>query len=129
MDAYEREEYKLNRKQQADKEYFLNLRSDSCENCEHLKREDLYCQFYHVKLFVQDGVIIPHAFCDEDVAQEISYGNDEPRQLRVKYTGNSCVSLTNGKEYEVLAIEDGWYRIIDDTGEDYLFSPDELKGV
>lgn len=46
--------------------------------------------------------------------------------MRVKYTGKSDVSLTNGKLYEVMAIEMSWYRIIDDTGEDYLFSPDEF---
>lgn len=31
------------------------------------------------------------------------------------------LSLTNGKEYEVLSIERGWYRIVDNTGEDYLY--------
>jgi len=30
-------------------------------------------------------------------------------------------SLTIGKVYEVLAVEHGMYRIIDDTGDDYLF--------
>lgn len=46
--------------------------------------------------------------------------------MKVRYTGKSCVSLTSGKEYEVLAIERGWYRITDDTDEDYLFSPDNF---
>ena len=49
--------------------------------------------------------------------------------MKVKYTGNSCVSLTHGKAYEVLAIENGWFRIIDDTDEDYLFPPDEFEPV
>jgi hypothetical protein len=30
-------------------------------------------------------------------------------------------SLTIDKVYEVLAVEHGMYRIVDDTGEDYLF--------
>ena len=47
--------------------------------------------------------------------------------MKVKYTGNSCVSLTHGKEYEVLTIENGWFRIIDDTDEDYLFPPDTFE--
>ena len=44
----------------------------------------------------------------------------------VKYNGRDCVSLTHGKEYEVLAIENGWFRIMDDTDEDYLFPPDDF---
>ena len=47
----------------------------------------------------------------------------------VKYTGSSCVSLTTGKDYVVLAIEHGWLKIIDDTGDDYLFSPDEFEVI
>ena len=54
-------------------------------------------------------------------------GNIKDHMMKVKYTGNSCVSLTRGKEYEVLAIENGWFRIIDDTGEDYLFPPEEFE--
>lgn len=49
--------------------------------------------------------------------------------MKVKYTGKSDVSLTNGKLYKVIAIEDSWYRIIDNTDEDYLFSPDEFVVV
>ena len=45
----------------------------------------------------------------------------------------SLISLTVGKVYDVLRIERGWYRIVDDTDEDYLYptslfevvSPDE----
>ena len=32
--------------------------------------------------------------------------------------------LTNGKIYEVLSVEKGWYRIVDDSGEDYLYPPE-----
>ncbi len=39
------------------------------------------------------------------------------------------VSLTVGKSYEVLSVERGWYRILDDTGEDYLFPPDLFEDV
>ena len=35
--------------------------------------------------------------------------------MKVKYIRKSDVSLTNGKIYEVLAIERGLYRIVDDT--------------
>lgn len=44
--------------------------------------------------------------------------------MKVKYIGESfgVEGLTNGKIYEVIAIEDGMLRIIDDSGEDYLYS-------
>jgi len=33
--------------------------------------------------------------------------------------------FTKGKMYEVLSItENGWYRIVDDTDESYLYPPD-----
>ena len=35
--------------------------------------------------------------------------------MKVKYIGPTCVSLINGKEYDVLAIEKTCYRIIDET--------------
>lgn len=44
--------------------------------------------------------------------------------MKIKYNGETCVSLENGKVYEVLSIEEGWYRIVDDTEEDYLFPPE-----
>lgn len=45
--------------------------------------------------------------------------------MKVKYVGKSfgVESLTNGKIYECLGIETGLIRIIDDSGEDYLYSP------
>lgn len=49
--------------------------------------------------------------------------------MKVKYIGKSDVSLTNGKIYEVIAIKESWYRIIDDTNEDYLFAPEEFEIV
>lgn len=40
----------------------------------------------------------------------------------VKYIGKTTpLELTHGKEYEVLSVEQGWYRILDDSGEDYLY--------
>lgn len=47
--------------------------------------------------------------------------------MKVKYIGETDVSLTNGKEYDVLSIESGWYRILDDTEEDYVFPPDQFE--
>lgn len=40
----------------------------------------------------------------------------------VRYIGEtSPLELTNGKIYKVLSVERGWYRVVDDTGEDYLY--------
>ena len=43
--------------------------------------------------------------------------------MKIRYIGESfgAVSLTNGKVYEATE-EDGMYRVIDDSGEDYLYS-------
>ena len=49
--------------------------------------------------------------------------------MKVKYVGTTDYSLTNGKEYEVLTVEHGCYRIVDNSGEDYLFLPEEFEIV
>lgn len=44
--------------------------------------------------------------------------------MKVKFIGKtSPLMLTNGKVYDVIRIEKEWYRIIDDSGEDYLYPP------
>lgn len=48
--------------------------------------------------------------------------------MKVKYTGETeFLMLTHGKSYEVLSIEKDWYRVIDDTGEDYLYPPEDFE--
>jgi hypothetical protein len=49
--------------------------------------------------------------------------------MKVKYIGDSNISLTKDKEYAVIGIESGWYRIVDDTEEDYLYSPESFEVV
>lgn len=42
--------------------------------------------------------------------------------MKVKYLGETqFLMLTHFKVYEVVSIERGWYRIIDDSGGDYLY--------
>lgn len=43
--------------------------------------------------------------------------------MKIKYIGHSfgVDSLTNGKIYDAVE-ENGMYRVIDDSGEDYLYS-------
>lgn len=50
--------------------------------------------------------------------------------MRVKYLGeSSMLALLNGKIYNVISIEEDWYRIIDETDEDYLYPPEEFEVV
>lgn len=45
--------------------------------------------------------------------------------MRIEYVGQtSPLELTHGKVYDVISVERGWYRINDDSGEDYLYPPD-----
>lgn len=45
--------------------------------------------------------------------------------MKIKYIGESfgALSLTNGKIYDATIDESGMYRVVDDSGEDYLYSP------
>lgn len=50
--------------------------------------------------------------------------------MKVKWTGQTeFLVLTNGKVYDVISVEKGWYRIKDDSGEDYLYPPDKFEVV
>ena len=39
------------------------------------------------------------------------------------------LSLTIGRVYSVLSVEKDWLRIVDDTGEDYLYPPELFEVV
>ena len=42
--------------------------------------------------------------------------------MKVRYLGKTeFLVLTNNKIYDVISVEKGWYRIVDDSGEDYLY--------
>lgn len=46
----------------------------------------------------------------------------------VRWKGKtSFLSLTENKDYSVISVEKGWYRIIDDSGEDFLYPPDNFE--
>ena len=48
----------------------------------------------------------------------------------VRYHGESSpVGLIDGKDYVVLSIEKDWYRIVDETDEDYLYPPEYFEVV
>lgn len=45
--------------------------------------------------------------------------------MRARYTGKDrALELTNGKVYNVMSIERGWYRIDTDMMGDYLYPPE-----
>lgn len=50
--------------------------------------------------------------------------------MKVRWIGETdFLVLTHGKVYTVLAIEKKWYRVIDDSGEDYLYPPELFEIV
>ena len=50
--------------------------------------------------------------------------------MKVRYTGETKpFMLTHDKIYSVVAVEKGWYRIVDDTQEDYLYPPELFEIV
>ena len=60
-------------------------------------------------------------------------------KLKIKYIGEKEISVPDSykilldvipnKIYEVLSIEKGWYRIIDESEEDYLYPPEKFEVV
>lgn len=45
--------------------------------------------------------------------------------MKVRFLGESSpMTLTKGNVYEVIAVEGDFYRVIDDTDEDYLYPKD-----
>ena len=50
--------------------------------------------------------------------------------MKVKWTGETqTLMLTKNKVYDVISIEKDWYRIKDDTGEDYLYPPEKFETI
>lgn len=48
--------------------------------------------------------------------------------MKVKYTGKTePLFLTHGKVYDVISVEKEWYRIKDDTDDDYLYPPEVFE--
>ena len=47
--------------------------------------------------------------------------------MKVKYLGKDLVAVEKDKTYVVMSIENGWYRIMTEIDEDYLFPPDVFE--
>lgn len=50
--------------------------------------------------------------------------------MKIRWKGKTdFLVLTNNKIYDVISVEKGWYRIVDDSGEDYLYPPEQFEVV
>lgn len=52
---------------------------------------------------------------------------NKAENLVIEYTGENSkhLDLTNGKRYKVLTVDEHrWYRIVDDSGDDYIYPPE-----
>ena len=54
---------------------------------------------------------------------------DNKQQIKVKcisdfFDSYACQPFIKDKVYDVISIENGWYRIMTELGEDYLFPPE-----
>ena len=50
--------------------------------------------------------------------------------MKVKFIGETDpVYMINGKAYDVISIENTWYRIVNEEGEDYLYPPELFEVV
>lgn len=51
-------------------------------------------------------------------------------EFKVRYIGESEeLVLMNGKIYDVLSVEKTWYRIVDESDEDYLYPPELFENI
>lgn len=49
--------------------------------------------------------------------------------MKVRYTGIDMVAIYKDKIYDVMSIEKGWYRIMTEIDDDYLFPPEVFEIV
>ena len=50
--------------------------------------------------------------------------------MKVRWKGKrDFLVLTHDKVYTVLSVERGWYRLVDDSGDDYLYPPEKFEIV
>lgn len=48
--------------------------------------------------------------------------------MKAKYTGSlDTFALEKGKIYDVISVEKGWFRIVTELDEDYLFPPEYFE--
>lgn len=51
-------------------------------------------------------------------------------KIKVRYIGpDDPLALRNGKVYEAVVGDHGWYSIVDETGEEYAYPPNKFEVV
>ena len=66
----------------------------------------------------------------EEFRKAESQFNALPKEEREGAFVITCADLLPGKEYEVLeTVKHGWYRIVDESGEDYTYPPQMFEIV
>ena len=60
--------------------------------------------------------------------QNKTYSKSSSKMMKVKWLGKThFLGLVHNKVYEVLSVEKDWYRIVDESGEDYLYPPHKFE--
>ena len=49
--------------------------------------------------------------------------------MKVKYIGKELVAIEKWKIYNVISVEKGWFRIMTELDEDYLFPPELFEVI
>jgi len=50
--------------------------------------------------------------------------------MKVKFLGKvKTLALEKGKIYDVISVEKGWFRIMTELDEDYLFPPEQFEVI
>lgn len=50
--------------------------------------------------------------------------------MKVRWLGETIfLELTHDQIYDVISVEKDWYRIVDDSGDDYLYPPEGFEIV
>jgi hypothetical protein len=50
--------------------------------------------------------------------------------MKAKFLGKfETIALEKDKIYDVLSVEKGWFRIMTEIGEDYLFPPNQFEVI
>ena len=68
-------------------------------------------------------------FCVKENTKEPSLCVQGVVKVKVKYIGPDYVTFVKNKNYEVLAIEKGYYRLMSELGETYLLPPEVCEEI
>ena len=50
--------------------------------------------------------------------------------MRVRFLGKiETIALEKNKAYDVISVEKGWFRIMTELDEDYLFPPEQFEVI